>query len=280
MWAGGVFKVKTKDGTLVVEVNEPGAEVYVDGERVTVTWGEGGKKAEVRVRPGTRKVEVKKAGFIARGEEVELEAGGRRVLMARLERPPAPPPPPPPPPWWEQLFDKKDLRAPLPGQAGKPWFVADGALGNATGGTILTRKAYANFTLTLEFQVTPDTAASVDVWSYPGDTPIWVFLENTRNAMGAITYDGRERGFSVRRLKPPAEVKPEGQWNALAMEVRDGNLSVTVNGRHLDTSQIGAHVAGRRGPSPPAERLKGHIGLTKRWGRGRILIRNLVIKEK
>ena len=37
LWAGGVFKVKTADGILVVQVNEPNAEVFVDGNRVTVT---------------------------------------------------------------------------------------------------------------------------------------------------------------------------------------------------------------------------------------------------
>ena len=86
MWASGVFKVKTKEGILVVEVNEPNAEVFVDGEKVTVTWDKGGK-AEIRVKPGTRKVEVKKDGFKAFGEEVTLEEGKRRVMTARLVPP-------------------------------------------------------------------------------------------------------------------------------------------------------------------------------------------------
>ena len=36
LWAGGVFKVQTADGVLLVQVNEPNAEVFVDGDRVTV----------------------------------------------------------------------------------------------------------------------------------------------------------------------------------------------------------------------------------------------------
>jgi serine/threonine protein kinase len=39
LWAGGVFRVKTPEGILVVEVNEPEPDVYVDGDRLTVTWG-------------------------------------------------------------------------------------------------------------------------------------------------------------------------------------------------------------------------------------------------
>jgi hypothetical protein len=91
LWLSGVLRIRTPDGVLVVTVNEPDAEVYVDGSKVTVTWGEGGKKAEVHARPGTRRVEVKKDGFAAYGEEVTLADGGRQVIAARLEKPPPPP---------------------------------------------------------------------------------------------------------------------------------------------------------------------------------------------
>jgi WD40 repeat protein len=94
LWAAGVIRVKTADGSvLVVEVNEPNPDVFVDGEKVTVTWGDGGKRAEVGIRPGTRKVEVKKDGFTAYGEEVEFQEGKRRVLTARLDRAGAAPAP-------------------------------------------------------------------------------------------------------------------------------------------------------------------------------------------
>jgi serine/threonine protein kinase len=84
LWAAGVFKVKTKDGILVVEVNEPNADVYVDGEKLTLTWDDGGKRAEIHVQPGTRKVEVKKDGFTAVGQELAFKEGGREVFTARL----------------------------------------------------------------------------------------------------------------------------------------------------------------------------------------------------
>jgi formylglycine-generating enzyme required for sulfatase activity len=87
LWAGGVFKGKTRDGLLVVEVNEPNPEVYVDGDRMMVSWDNGGKKAEIQVKPGTRKVLVKKDGFTVFGEEVTLQEGKRRILVARLSKP-------------------------------------------------------------------------------------------------------------------------------------------------------------------------------------------------
>jgi hypothetical protein len=83
--ASVVFRVKTSEGTLVVEVNVPNPDVLVDGKKVTVRWDEGGKKAEIRVPAGTREVEVTKDGFTAFGERVVLSEGGTRVLEARLE---------------------------------------------------------------------------------------------------------------------------------------------------------------------------------------------------
>jgi hypothetical protein len=67
LWAGGVFRVKTPEGTLVVEVNVPNPDVYVYGGNMTVRWEEGGKKAEIRVQPGTREIKVTKDGFAAFG---------------------------------------------------------------------------------------------------------------------------------------------------------------------------------------------------------------------
>ena len=78
LWAVGVFKVKTPDGILVVQVNEPNAEVYVDGARMTVSWNDGETKAEIHVKPGSRKVEVKKDGFTVDSEELTFKDGDRK----------------------------------------------------------------------------------------------------------------------------------------------------------------------------------------------------------
>ncbi|MFO0810192.1 MAG: SUMF1/EgtB/PvdO family nonheme iron enzyme [Gemmataceae bacterium] len=68
--------MKTADGTIVVTVNEPDAEVFVDGERITVTR-KGDEPIEIRKSPGTHTVEVKKGGFKVEGQKVTLTAGGR-----------------------------------------------------------------------------------------------------------------------------------------------------------------------------------------------------------
>ncbi len=92
LWAVGAFRARTADGILVIKVNEPNPELYVDGEKVTVSWQNGGMKAEVGVNAGKRKVELKKKGFSVYGKEVTLEDHGRTELTVRLE-PNSPMPP-------------------------------------------------------------------------------------------------------------------------------------------------------------------------------------------
>jgi formylglycine-generating enzyme required for sulfatase activity/serine/threonine protein kinase len=75
LWVGGVFRPKTGEGILLLEVNEPNPDVFVDGDKVSVTWDEGGKTARVRLKSGTRKVELKKDGFQAIDVEVEIPDG-------------------------------------------------------------------------------------------------------------------------------------------------------------------------------------------------------------
>src|SRR5262249_12801498 len=82
---GGVFKVKTKNGTIVLENLPTDADVLVDGEKATVTWGDG-KKAEISVKPGTRMIEAVQNGTKVIGEQIEIEDGGRKILTAQLAR--------------------------------------------------------------------------------------------------------------------------------------------------------------------------------------------------
>jgi serine/threonine protein kinase/formylglycine-generating enzyme required for sulfatase activity len=87
--AGVIIKLSVKspagDALLVVEVNEPNAEVLVDKQKVSLTWSEGGHKAEVAVKPGTHYVQVTKDGFIATGGTVTLADGKSQVLTASLK---------------------------------------------------------------------------------------------------------------------------------------------------------------------------------------------------
>jgi serine/threonine protein kinase len=88
--SGVILRVRTSEGVVLLQLDQPGAEVFVDGAKVQVTWGADGKKADIRVKPGTRELSVIKDGFKTFGEKVTLEEGGRHVLTVRLEPTPLP----------------------------------------------------------------------------------------------------------------------------------------------------------------------------------------------
>jgi tRNA A-37 threonylcarbamoyl transferase component Bud32 len=95
LWATGVLRVKTKDGTIVLENLPPDAEVTVDGAKVTVKWT-GGKEAEISVKPGTRELAVTVAGIQIHGQQVSIEPGEKTQPIRITWEPPGPPGSPPP----------------------------------------------------------------------------------------------------------------------------------------------------------------------------------------
>jgi WD40 repeat protein/serine/threonine protein kinase len=97
LWAAGVFKLKTPDGTVVLENLPPDAEVSVDGQTITLTRPGEGKPVEIRVAPGTRKLEVRAAEFKMETQEVKLASGGREQIAIHLEPLAATPDQPVPP---------------------------------------------------------------------------------------------------------------------------------------------------------------------------------------
>jgi serine/threonine protein kinase len=80
---GIVIRFKTADGTIEL-VNLPeDAEVFVDGNKFTVTSSGGGKPAVITVKPGKHTVRVEKDGFEVDGPEVTIKAGGSVQLTVR-----------------------------------------------------------------------------------------------------------------------------------------------------------------------------------------------------
>jgi serine/threonine protein kinase len=79
-WAGGAFKVKTRDGTIVLENLPPDAEVLVDGETVTVTRN--GEQATVSLtRGGPHKLKVVQGGKEVYSSDLTVTVGGEPVRV-------------------------------------------------------------------------------------------------------------------------------------------------------------------------------------------------------
>jgi hypothetical protein len=83
---GVVIRLFSADGTLVVEVDDPGVGVTIDGADVVIT-GAGVK--EIRLRPGQYKVRASKKGKTVWEELVTVERNGKQVVRVRRQREPA-----------------------------------------------------------------------------------------------------------------------------------------------------------------------------------------------
>jgi WD40 repeat protein len=85
-------KVKTSEGEalIVLEIDQPGAEVLVDGNKMTVNVPGDNKPVVIQVEPGQHKLRVTKNGFSAVTRDIELTAGKSPPIRVALV--PLPPP--------------------------------------------------------------------------------------------------------------------------------------------------------------------------------------------
>ena len=87
-----VLRLKTPEGTLIIESDDPGIGIKLDGSDLVVT-GAGVK--ELRLSVGSHNVKAVKDGKILRDELVTISRGGRTVLSVRREVEPELPQPVP-----------------------------------------------------------------------------------------------------------------------------------------------------------------------------------------
>ena len=85
--AGIIVSLQTKDGKLIVEVNQSDAMLQVlDSEgKVEISQKGGVGKITFSIDPGKHRLKVEKDGFTTYGQEFEMEKGGKKEITARLE---------------------------------------------------------------------------------------------------------------------------------------------------------------------------------------------------
>lgn len=86
MLAGIIVSLKTKDGTLIVEVDQPDAMVQVlDAEGKVEISQKGGKgTVSISVDPGKHRLKVEKEGFTVFGQDFEMKSGDKTPITAKL----------------------------------------------------------------------------------------------------------------------------------------------------------------------------------------------------
>lgn len=83
--AGTIFSLKTKDGTLIVEVDQPDAMVQIlDPDGKIEVRQKGGGTVTISVDPGKHRLKVEKDGFTIFGQEFEMQEGGSKTITAKL----------------------------------------------------------------------------------------------------------------------------------------------------------------------------------------------------
>jgi formylglycine-generating enzyme required for sulfatase activity/serine/threonine protein kinase len=80
-----VLRIRTPQGTLVVELNDPAASVAVDADDETITFSGIGPH-EIKLRPGRHPVRALKDGKAVRTEWVTITRGDRQVVKLHLEQ--------------------------------------------------------------------------------------------------------------------------------------------------------------------------------------------------
>jgi serine/threonine protein kinase len=278
--AAVIIKVMTTDGSiLVIEVNEPNSDVFVDGEKVSVTSRDGRTRTEITRATDPNRVQVKKNGFTVSGRDLEVK-DGKQILRVRLVRSAQPggqplpkpgpekgnkPQPAAPPAGekdgWVQLFNGKDLTGwnPAP-QSPNAWSVdAEGILTvqDAKSGLISKRSEYTDFHLKAEVLMNWGACNSIQFRfaKDKSEKPAYI----VQIAMHGDSQTGSLcRSTQVQNLFCPYEVLKQVPESPVPSD-RWFTLEVIAVGDHIVVKVDGETTADVRDP-PGAKR--GHIVLT------------------
>jgi hypothetical protein len=184
------------------------------------------------------------------------------------------------------LFDGKSLEGWTRfGGKAEAWGVDDGLLDSRGegGGWLGTVKTYGDFTLRLEFRLTPESNSGVYLRA-PGDTShisrtgMEIQLLDETHPRYRDIKDWQRTGAIYHVAAPrPGHLKPAGEWNEMEITARGPRVVIRLNGAVVVDDRLDNH------PELATEhqglkRTEGHVGLQSH--NGRVEFRNLRIKTE
>ena len=152
-------------------------------------------------------------------------------------------------PGWKLLFDGKTTagwRGFKKDSMPSGWQVVDGALTRvASAGDIMTRDKYANFELSLEWNISEGGNSGIFYRASEDDSEIyWTapemqVLDDARHADGLsrLTAAGSDYGLYP---SPAGIVKPAGQWNQVRIVVQGNHVEHWLNGVKVVAYELGS----------------------------------------
>ncbi|HEV3021788.1 MAG TPA: serine/threonine-protein kinase, partial [Pirellulales bacterium] len=84
--AAVTVSIRGDRGTLVVEVDQSGAAIVIDGDDDRVQRTVAGKRMEIELLPGTHEMRVNKDGFVAETRRFEIARGDRTTFRVELRQ--------------------------------------------------------------------------------------------------------------------------------------------------------------------------------------------------
>lgn len=278
----GAFKIKGKDGTIVLENLPDDAEVVVDGDTVTVSRN--GEEATITIsREGPdHRLRVMLGGKEIFSKDVTVALGGEpvRVRIEPEESPPGlPDPRPKPTDSFVSLFNGEDLGGWVQDNPGSVvWSVHNRlllmrAVGSAEARELATvRKDYGNFHLKMRVKH-EDGICFLNVRrSEPayriliGSTNDSLLPKTGRGSIDRSLSLGPPKKAGFETVAGPARIKP-GVWFNLEVIAENDRIRTLINGRPA------AELRDTRGALPP-----GRIALGG-GPKARMQIESIEIKE-
>ncbi len=263
-----VIRITTRDGRIVLENVPEQAQVFVDGEKVTVQWPGGGGPVEITVPAGRHGIQVRQDGFLTFGEEVTVQSGEKSDLRVRLagagtpgKNDEAKGSASGPPnggqggaaarqkgPRFTSLFNGKDTTGwtdVMPN--GSEWTVDDrGVLVGRNGGPgnfavlVTERQDFTNFRLRVKYRFQEDGVGWIDIRrstsgeavnAYRVKLGIWPTADRWQVPIGSITRLNDYHygpGFGWDQKAETMPV-PIDQWNTLEIQAVGNRITTSLN---------------------------------------------------
>jgi hypothetical protein len=197
---------------------------------------------------------------------------------------PSPTPVSPPEDGFVALFDGTTLNGWIGDTTG--YAVEDGAIVcTPAGRNVFTAKEYGDFTLRLEFMLTPGANNGIGLRApTDGDAAYEGIevqvLDDTHPKYASIkSWQAHGSVYGIVPAKRGA-LKPAGEWNTQEIDLQGSRIRITLNGTVIVDADLyrQAHDGTLDGqPHPGLRRTSGHIGFL---GHGdRVLYRNIRVRE-
>jgi predicted Ser/Thr protein kinase len=240
-----VLRVRTRTGEIVVAVNEPGAQVYVDDElKVTITSPSDREPVRIEVPEGKHVLKVVKGGFTTETKEFTLQAGTPHEIRVTLRqvRPITPQGSDPPAAGgrkgkqgWVPLFNGKDLTGwKTHPEAPGDWRVENGILvGRGPQKSLLytERGDYQDFHLRVEARI--NDGGNSGLYFRNAFTPGWT--HGYQAQIDSSRHKAKTGSLYVGKGTPEVTISevlvPADTWFTQEVICRGNRIIIKVNGR-------------------------------------------------